>query len=209
MKVQAALFLGIALMTLLSACSAPLLSNTPRTAVEQMITTAVIERSIQQFDAGLYSEKKFFLDYEYLAPQVDKPVVQGYLELHLANSKIVLTKTAEEADFILKTTCAVLGTDQDKFLLGTPTLPVPIPYGDITFAIPEIQIFMKFTRSAYGRFYFTVYDAKTHEPVETIAGLNARAEFIDWTVLLFPFRSQNVYLFNESQPANHYMFPWD
>ena len=180
-------------LTLLTVgCSAPFVTNTPRSAVEQMLMCTVIERGIGNVDFANYKGKKAFIDYAVLAPQVDKDFVKAYLELHLAKNGISVMKDEAAAEITIQPSCGILATDIDKILVGTPTLPIPIPEFSISIIIPEIPLFMHLTRSGYGRFFFTIKDSATYQPLETIAGSNAYAEYNNWVILLIPFKSDNV-----------------
>ena len=126
-------------------CTTPWVTNTPRSAVEQYLLSATIERGVKCVDFGKFAGKKAFMDYDYFAPQVDKAYAQGVLEMQLSQAGIVITRKQEEADVIVQPLCGVLGTDYSKFFIGTPQLPIPVPNTDVSFAIPEIPIFSKYT----------------------------------------------------------------
>ena len=140
-------------------CTTPWVTNTPRSAVEQYLLSATIERGVKCVDFGKFAGKKAFMDYDYFAPQVDKAYAQGVLEMQLSQAGIIITRKQEEADVIVQPLCGVLGTDYSKFFIGTPQLPIPVPNTDVSFAIPEIPIFSKYTRNAYGRFSFNIFNA--------------------------------------------------
>lgn len=57
---------GWFLAAFLSGCSAPRVSETGRTAVEQFLLSTVVERGIGSVDFSQFSEKKVFVDYDYL-----------------------------------------------------------------------------------------------------------------------------------------------
>jgi hypothetical protein len=176
----------------LCGCTTPWVTNTKRSAIEQYLIATTIENSIGKVDFGRYFEKKAFFDYDYFDPQVDKSYAQGILEMQVAKSGIVVTRKPEQADIIIQVLCGVLGTDYNKFLLGTPSLPIPLPNTGISFAIPEIPIVSRHTRNAYGRFAINIFDAKTRLPIESISGLNASATYNSWIVLLIPFSTHNM-----------------
>ena len=140
---------------------------------------------------------------------MDKALIQAYLELHLAVNGALLAKTEAEADYVIQPACGILATDIDKILIGTPSLPIPVPDTDISIVIPEIPLFLKLTRSAVGRFFFTVTDAKPLLPNQVIDAVNSTPEHINWVILLFPFKSHNVSLYDGEQPAHHYIFPYE
>ena len=101
-------------------CTTPWVTNTPRSAVEQYLLSATIERGVKCVDFGKFAGKKAFMDYDYFAPQVDKAYAQGVLEMQLSQAGIVITRKQEEADVIVQPLCGVLGTDYSKFFIGTP-----------------------------------------------------------------------------------------
>ena len=173
-------------------CSTPRTSDTGRTAVEQFLLSTVVENGIGYADFKPYTGKKIFIEYDYLAPQVDKPYVQGIFEMHLAQQGLIVSRDAKEADYIVQILCGVLATDAHNFMIGTPVLPIPIPDTSISLAIPEIPLFKKLTRSAYGRFSFNILEAKDRTPVKVINGIEASSSYTNWIILLIPFKSHDM-----------------
>ena len=199
---------GVMLMAGLSGCSSPRITETGRTAVEQFLLSTVIERGIGSADFSDLAGRKVFLEYDYLAPQVDKPYVQGFFEMHLANNGIIVTRDTKEADVLIQVLCGVLATDTHKFTIGTPTLPVPLPDTSLNVAIPEIPLFQKLTRSGYGRFGFNILDAKTRKPIRSITGIEASTKYTNWTILLLPFRSHDMPLQIREGAETHFDIDW-
>ena len=173
-------------------CSSPRTSDTSRTAVEQFLISTVVENGIGYADFKSYSGKKIFIEYDYLAPQVDKSYVQGFFEMHLAKQGLLVCRDAKAADYIVQILCGVLATDASCIMIGTPTLPIPLPDTSLTVAIPEIPLFKKLTRSGYGRFAFNVLNAKDRSPVKVIDGIEASTSYTNWTILLIPFKSHDM-----------------
>ena len=186
------LAVGLGCILLMSGCSAPRITETGRTAVEQFLLSTVVESGIGSVDFSPFFEKKVFVDYDYLESQVDKSYIKGVLELHMAEHGLVVCRDVKEADYIVQILCGVLATDSNKFMIGTPMLPIPIPDTSISVAIPEIPLFQKLTRSGYGRFSFNILDAKTRKPVKVISGVEASTYYTNWTILLVPFKSHNM-----------------
>ena len=185
---------GVLLMCVMSGCSAPRITETGRTAVEQFLLSTVVERGIGSADFSDLAGRKAFLEYDYLAPQVDKPYLQGVFEMHLAKNGIIVSRDAKDADVRVQILCGVLATDTNKFTVGTPQLPIPLPDTSINLAIPEIPLFQKLTRSGYGRFSFNILEAKTRKPVKAIDGIEARTSYTNWIILLLPFKSHDMKL---------------
>ena len=122
---MAAVVLGAAITVVLSGCSSPRISETGRTAVEQFLLSTVIERGIGCADFSAYNGKKVFIEYDYLAPQVDKPYIQSAFELQLAKNGVIVSRDVKDSELIIQIGCGVLATDTNNFTIGTPALPFP------------------------------------------------------------------------------------
>ncbi len=191
-----------------TACSTPFTTNTGRSAVEEALICEVVEAALQKADIAPYAGKTVFMDYSYLAPQVNKDLVMGYMEQLCAIQQMTVTKDQAKADIVFQLFSGVLATDIDKFLLGTPPLPVPVPDTDLSIVIPEIALFSKYTRSAYARFFMTVKDAKTDKPIKTISCMNSHAKYIDWVIMLIPFKTHTTALDNQTRESK-YIAAWE
>ena len=190
--ISGVLFVSVVAASVLCGCSAPRTSDTGRTAVEQFLISTVVENGISHADFKPYAGKKIFIEYDYLAPQVDKSYVQGVFEMHLAKEGLIVCRDAKSADFIVQILCGVLATDSHSILIGSPVLPIPIPDTSISVAIPEITLFKKLTRSGYGRFSFNILKAQDRSPEKVINGIEASSSYTNWTILLIPFKSHDM-----------------
>ena len=97
----AALVMGTLLLTV-TGCSSPRVTETGRSAVEQFLLSTVVENGIAHADFTPFKGKKIFIEYEYLAPQVDKPYVQGIFEMHLAKNGLIVTRDAKKAELLVQ-----------------------------------------------------------------------------------------------------------
>lgn len=194
MKKFALSILGVIVIACVLACgcSSPRTSDTGRTAVEQFLLSTVVENGIGFADFKPYAGKKIFIEYDYLAPQTDKPYVQGIFEMHLARQGLIVCRDAQAADYIVQILCGVLATDSHNFMIGTPVLPIPIPDTSINLAIPEIPLFKKLTRSGYGKFSFNILNAKDRSPERVINNIESSSSYTNWTILLLPFKSHDM-----------------
>lgn len=185
------LFAAAAVTLLIAGCSSPRVTDTKRSAVEQYLLAVTIERLSAHAGLEKYAGKKVYFDYSYLVTQDDKQYLQGRLEMIMARANSVVVAKQADADIMIQPLCGVLATDYDTILLGTPSLPVPVPQTDLSIVIPEIPIFKLYNRRAYGRMAFNIFDAKTRKPLDTIPMINASTYFKNWVVLLIPFKTYN------------------
>lgn len=192
MKKYFIMITAVLTLFLFCSCSAPRISETGRTAVEQFLISTVIESGISHADFTPYKDKKLFIEYDYLAPQVDKPYIQGYFEMHLAEQGVIVSRDAKDADYLVQILCGVLATDTNKLTIGTPMLPIPIPDTSLNVAIPEVPLLQKLTRTGYSRFAFNILEAKTRKPIQVIKGIETSTQHTNWTILLIPFKSHDM-----------------
>ena len=192
-------FLGVMVFTLIvmTGCTAPWTTNTARNSIEQQLLATAIERGVDCASFAKYAGKKFFIDYSNCAPQVDKPYLQSALEFSLAKAKIVVVKDVKDADFILAPGCGVLATNYDKIFIGLPTIPAPIPSTSISFVIPEIPFFSKYTRFGHVRISFNILKAKDRVPEYQVAPVNVETYYTDWSILFIPFNTTNMDIKNK------------
>ena len=185
------LFAAMALSLLITGCTTPWVTNTARSAVEQYLLAITIERMADHAGLDRYKDKKIFFDYSYMATQTDKEYVKGRLEMIMSKNNCLIVAKQADADIMIQPLCGVLATDHDTFLIGTPPLPIPVPYCDINIVIPEIPIFKIYNRRAYGRLAFNIFDAKTRKCLDTIPFINASSYFKNWIILLIPFKTRD------------------
>ncbi len=186
-----------ALFLLTGGCSTPQITDTARGVTEQILLSTVSERAISQMRLDNYREKKAFVEYDFLEPQVDKANVKGLLEMHFASFGITLVKDVAQADIIIQPLCGVLATDNMQLLVGTPDLPIPLPDTNLNFAIPEVPLLKKLQRRAFARFNLNILNAKDRSPVEAIRNSNAEAEYINWIILFIPFNTHTLPMLKE------------
>ena len=197
------LFAAVAVSLLLTGCTAPWVTNTARSAIEQYMLAMTIERMAENAGLERYKGKKIFFDYSYLVTQTDKEYVKGRLEMIVSKNNCLIVAKQEQADIMIQSLCGVLATDYDTFLIGTPPLPIPIAYTDLNIVIPEIPIFKLYNRRAHGRMAFNIFDAKTRKCIDTIPFVNASTYYKNWIILLIPFKTYNFNMDPTHQKFGH------
>ncbi len=204
---KAILFVAVAVSLLITGCTAPWITNTARSAVEQYLLAITIERMTEHAGLERYKGKKIFFDYSYLVTQTDKEYVKGRLEMIVSKYHCLIVAKQADADIMIQPLCGVLATDHDVFLIGTPVLPIPVPYCSLNVVIPEIPIFKIQNRRAYGRMAFNVFDAKTRQCLDTIPFVNASSYFKNWIILLIPFKTHNFSMDDAQKTGIEFDFP--
>ncbi len=176
-------------------CVKPRITDTERSAMEQNLIAQAVERGIDNMSFSAFAGRSAVVDYSRLSPQTEKDYICGVLETHLAASGVRVVEKADEAQLKLRVYCGVLATDNTECNVGTPSLPIPVPYTDLSFAIPEMSIFKRVSRSASCRITVAVYDIASGDLLCAYRGVSSRTFFNRWVVLMFiPFSTRDVEL---------------
>lgn len=181
------------LIVFAAGCVTPRVTDTGRSTVEQNLLSHAVERSVKSMDFAALSGKNAVMDYTQLATQVDKEYLCGVFETHLALSGVKVVAKPEEAQVRIRLLCGVLSTDNTELNVGTPALPIPIPYTNINFAIPEISLFKRVSRTGTCRLTAVVYDAKTGDVLNSYLGVQNRTFYNNWVVcMIVPFVTRDI-----------------
>jgi hypothetical protein len=180
-------FSAAALVMVLSGCADPKITNTGRNAIEQMLLTTAVDRSVAKLDFRMLAKDKVRFDYSLLATQVDKNYVQASLESTVAAAGAIIALKPEEAKFILRPVCAALATEDNKIMFGTPQLPVPIPDMSLSLVIPELPLYKRVTRQGVCKLYVEVLDAKTNKQLKMLGPVVSKSINNNWVIFFVPF----------------------
>lgn len=194
-----------AAILLLSGCADPKITRTGRNAIEQLLLTTAVDRSVAKMDFRILKDEKVRIDYSNLATQVDKNYVQAALETQVSASGAIIALKPEEAKYILRPVCATLATEDHQMLLGTPPLPIPLPDANLSLVIPELPFFKRTTRNGICKLAVDILEAKTNKYVRAVGPVISSSVNTNWVVLFLPFTTRDFKM-GESGPTEVYWF---
>ncbi len=108
----------------LAGCSSRLVTNTSRSAIEQMLLTGAVDKALAKFSLAEVEGAKVFLDFSNLAA-VDAPYIKTAARARFCELGATLVDKVGEADLIAEVACGALGTEFKASMVGLPPLPVP------------------------------------------------------------------------------------
>jgi len=108
----------------LAGCSSRLVTNTSRSAIEQMLLTGAVDKALAKFSLAEVEGAKVFLDCSNLAA-VDAPYIKTAARARFCELGATLVDEVGEADLIAEVACGALGTEFKTAMVGLPPLPVP------------------------------------------------------------------------------------
>jgi hypothetical protein len=149
------------LSSLVAGCTTPSKSNTPRTAVEQLLISNAVDQSLNKVDFRPFGGHAVHLSQAYMEA-VDKPYIVGSVRHRLLNAGARLVEKPEEADIIVEIRSGGVGTNTAETFVGTPEVALP---GMVT--IPEMKVAERIQQTGMAKLGLVAYDAKTKEVLGT------------------------------------------
>lgn len=116
-------------------CTTRNFSNTPRTAIEQLLLSTAVDKAVAKFDIPEVRGEKTYLEFSNLK-SYDVEYVKTAVQARFTQIGAVLVEKAEHADYIVEIASGALGTEYKSSILGIPSLPAP---GLLT-PLPELAL---------------------------------------------------------------------
>lgn len=140
------------LMVILGGCSTRTVSNSPRTAIEQMLLSTAVDAALEKFELPEAKGKKVYIDVTNLSGP-DSAYMKVAVRGRFAEIGAILTNTADDADLTAEVACGCLGTEYKSFILGLPSIPVP---GSVV-PMPEAAILKNIEQTGIMKFLIFVH----------------------------------------------------
>lgn len=175
---------------LLAGCSLGRKTDTARTAIEQLLLSTAADRALGGVECKELKGRKVFLDVSNLEAY-DKGYVIGSLRDQLGECGVRLVADAKEADVILEARSGALAIDGSEFLLGIPSLPIPVP-GAGVLQTPELAFFKKVNQQGVAKFAMNSRDKQTGKQVHSTGPLAGTAYYNRFTILFIQWKSTDI-----------------
>jgi hypothetical protein len=186
MRLGGAILLG----TLACGCGTTRVTDTKRTATEQLLISRSIDDTISNLDFRLLDGKRVYLDAQYLDGVTDKGYLISSLRQHMLACGCLLQEERKNATYVVEARAGSVGTDRNDLLVGVPQTTIPsvmpgMPGG----VIPEIPLAKKTNRRAVAKIAVFAYNRVNGEPVWQSGTLQAACDQRDsWLLGAGPFR---------------------
>ena len=118
------LILAVLILIHLAGCSTRTVSNSPRTAIEQMLLSTAVDTALEKFELPQAKGKKVYIDLTNLTGS-DSAYMKVAVRGRFAEIGATLTNTLEDAELIAEVASGCLGTEYKSFIIGIPSIPVP------------------------------------------------------------------------------------
>ncbi len=146
------LTLAVLILIHLAGCSTRTVSNSPRTAIEQMLLSTAVDTALEKFELPQAKGNKVYIDLTNLAGP-DSEYMKVAIRGRFAEIGAILTNTLDDAELIAEVASGCLGTEYKSFIIGIPSIPVP----GSTIPTPEASIFRKVEQTGIMKFLIFVH----------------------------------------------------
>jgi hypothetical protein len=143
----------------LAACETHVETNPPRTANEQMLISTAADRAAEQLKMGIRPGTKIFVDAANFEGTDSKYAI-GAIRTAMLKQGGALVADRKSADLVVEPRAGALSTNQDSFLIGIPSISLPVPLTANSLTLPELAIYKKATQTGLAKFAATSYTAK-------------------------------------------------
>jgi hypothetical protein len=133
-------------------CTSRTVSNTPRTAIEQLLLSAAVDKALSKVQVPELAGKKAYLDFSNLRAY-DAEYVESAVRACIAENGLIIIEKADDADYTVRVSSGGLGNEYKEFLLGIPALPVP----GSPMTLPEVALFKAVEQDGIVKLFVVFY----------------------------------------------------
>jgi len=144
-------------------CGTTRMSDSKRTATEQMLVSSAIERAVMRVDMQALKGQSVFLDATCMDDANDGKYLTSALRHQLLASGCRLSEKREDADVIVEARAGAIGTDRNELVFGLPSTSITLK-GNET-AVPELAIAKRSDQRAVAKISLCAYDRLTGQPI--------------------------------------------
>lgn len=155
----------LTLASLLAGCGTTRMTDTQRTATEQLLITDAIDQAVSQLDFRVLAGKPVFFDPQYLDGTVDRGYLVSSMRQHLLASGCILQEDRAKATYVLEARSGCVGTDRHGVLFGVPAMNVPSFVPGQPTQIPEIPFARKTDQNGFAKILVFAYNRQSGLPV--------------------------------------------
>lgn len=194
--------LGVVALALVVGCGTTRMTDTQRTATEQLLISSAVDRAVSQLDFRCLAGKPVYFDPQYLDNTVDRGYLIASLRQHLLACGCNLQEDRAKAVYVVEARSGAIGTDRHSLLIGVPQMTIPALVPGQPSQIPEIPLAKKTDQNGVAKIAVCAYNRITGQPVFQSGVVQALSKAKDiWFFGAGPF--QNGTIRNGMEFAGH------
>jgi hypothetical protein len=174
-------------------CGTTRVTNSQRTATEQLLVSNAIDQSVSQLDFRVLANKPVYFDARYLGASVDQGYVVSSLRQQLLACGCILAEDRSQATYVVEARSGGIGTDLHQLLFGVPQMNLPSVLPGQPSLIPEIPFAKKTDQKGVAKIAVFAYNRRTGRPVWQSGVVQADSTSKDtWVLGAGPFRRGTI-----------------
>ncbi|MEO0796053.1 MAG: DUF6655 family protein [Verrucomicrobiota bacterium] len=163
-------------------CTTPTIPDQQRTALEQLVNSTAVDKSIEQFSIPEVDGRKVYFDGRYIEGYDEGYVIASLRDL-LSRSGAHLVEYREQADMVVEGRSGALGFDLSDALVGIPSLAMAFP-GLGGFQTPELALYKNVNADGVAKLALLGYEREGGAPVFSTGAIAGDSYFYHYSFLL-------------------------
>lgn len=191
-----AYMVGAISIAVLAGCGTTRMSDTSRTATEQLLLSTAVDQAINEINFKSLSGKDVYLDAQYLKGIVDESYIVSSLRQHLLSYGCVLKEDRKDATYVVEARAGAVGTNRHDVLIGVPAINLPVMSAvpAVPSAIPEIPFAKTTDQKGIAKIAVFAYNRQTGRPVWQSGVFPVHSTAKDtWILGTGPFQRGTIY----------------
>ena len=182
------------LLIFAAGCGTTRMTDTSRTATEQLLVSDAIDRAVSDLDFRALAGRTVCLDSTHLNSVTDHAYLVSSLRQHMLAAGCLLKNKREEADYIVEARAGAVGTDRNELMVGVPAVNLPTTVPGLPSSIPEMPLIKRTEQRAVAKVAVFAYNAKTGRPVWQSGVMPIESKMKDtWVAGAGPFQKGHIH----------------
>ena len=163
MQASAPTILLTILLAMLVGCGTTRMSDSKRTATEQLLVSQAIDRAVMRVDVRPLAGRKVFLETAFMDDVEDGKYLESALRHQLMASGCLLAKDRDSSDVVVEARAGAVGTDRSSVLLGIPATSVTLKGNETS--TPELVLAKRSEQRGVAKLSVYAYERESGQPV--------------------------------------------
>jgi hypothetical protein len=158
-----ALAVMLPLLAVLVGCGTTRMSDSKRTATEQLLVSQAIDRAVMRIDVRPLAGRSVFLDASFMDDVDDSKYATSALRHQLMASGCLLAKDRDTAEVVVEARAGAIGTDRNAVLLGIPATSVTLKGNETS--TPEVVLAKRSEQRGVAKLSVYAYERESGRPI--------------------------------------------
>lgn len=153
----------LSLVAAMAGCGTTRMSDSKRTATEQLLVSQAIDRAVMRVDVRPLAGRKVFLETAFMDEVEDGKYLESALRHQLMASGCLLAKDRDSSDVVVEARAGAIGTDRSSVLLGIPAANIVLKGHEAS--TPELVLAKRSEQRGVAKLSVYAYEQATGKPL--------------------------------------------